>query len=280
MVINVGCKKFPPNEVIVDVCAAIIGAVVQAFSANKSTKDYITSSFNKLNINEKTPEETYIRIDTSHFVKILYNLTCFKNVDSRVKSFYSKCLLCIKSLNNYDRVKEIISDLITVCLNKFVNPEARCESALLRLKQILKNEPHNETEKKTVEETKTSGDSVFRLSEHCTSNIKEQSIEDDTPILVESSNVPKWYSDQIDKENLFISLTDDEEPDSHENLYYLPIFLETLTRLITQLPLWSNIMMPIYNSECNVPSSSNVGSYFKTIKRYLCDIATKSQTKS
>lgn len=33
----------------------------------------------------------------------------------------------------------------------------------------------------------------------------------------------------------------------------------------------------IYNSECNVPSSSNVESYFKTIKRYLCDIATKSQ---
>ena len=76
---------------------------------------------------------------------------------------------------------------------------------------------------------------------------------------------------------MLVTLTDDDSDFlSHENLFYMPTFILTLTRLVQQLPLWSNVMIPIYNSEIQTASSSNVESYFKTHKRYLCHIDVKS----
>lgn len=254
-----------------DDSAALIGAAVKAFTPYESTKDYLTSSFNKLNSDAKTPKEPYIRLDTSHFVKIVYNLSCFQNVDSRVKAFYCKCILFIKSLDSYDRLKDVIADVITVCLHKFINTGSRCETAIKTLKNIIKaNKEITDTNSSTVE-TEANAYSIF--NETIISN--GHSSEDTLP-LIEVTNVPKWYRDDIDKTNLLVSLADDDEPGCHENLFYMPSFIRTLTRLVSQLPLWSNIMVTVYNSTNTVATSSNVESYFKTIKRYLCSILTKS----
>lgn len=56
----------------------------------------------------------------------------------------------------------------------------------------------------------------------------------------------------------------------------MPSLIRHLTRLVGSLPLWSNVMIPIYNSDVTNPSSSNVESSFKTLKRYVFNIPTKS----
>jgi hypothetical protein len=61
------CKsqnKATPNEVVVDDCAALIGAVVKAFTKFKSTAEYVNACYTKLETKEQTPEECFIRIDT------------------------------------------------------------------------------------------------------------------------------------------------------------------------------------------------------------------------
>ncbi|KAJ2941022.1 hypothetical protein O0L34_g13151 [Tuta absoluta] len=129
--------KKTPNEVVMDDAAALIGAAVKAFTEFDSTKEYVKDSFSKLDKGLKTPDACYIRIDTSHFVKIIYNLNCFKNKDVRIKFFFCHCLLHIKKNTNFDEVKQHIADIITVCLNEYDDPNSRCGQAKTRLKQLL-----------------------------------------------------------------------------------------------------------------------------------------------
>lgn len=85
-----------PDEVNVDDSSALIGACVKAFTKHNSTKDYVEESYRKLEQGQRS-DDCYIRIDSSHFIKILFNQSCFKHVDSRVKFFYLKCLLQLKN---------------------------------------------------------------------------------------------------------------------------------------------------------------------------------------
>lgn len=243
-------KKKRPNVVILDQSPALIGASVKAFTSYKSTEDYVTDSFNKLEEKICTPEDTFLRLDVSHLIKILYNLSCFKNVDERVKTFYFRCFLLIRTIENYETLKEI------VC-------ETRSAKSKSRLKTLLVNMDESQTDKNYEKPEVTNGDEDSKVSKTDT-DIKE------------FSHIPSWFTLQIDKENLLISLTDDDDMSSHENLYFMPSLIPHLSRLIAQLPLWSNIMVPIYGSTIRSPSSSNVESSFKTLKRYLFKMSTKS----
>lgn len=99
-------------------------------------------------------------------------------------------------------------------------------------------------------------------------SLPEQLILEEVKDVKEELIFPKWYQDKLDRGNLLVTLTDDDSL-SHENLFYTSTFIPTLTRLVQQLPLWSNVMIQIYNSENQTASSSNVESYFKTLKRYF-----------
>lgn len=72
------------------------------------------------------------------------------------------------------------------------------------------------------------------------------------------------------------TLTEGDIKNGHDNLFYFPDFLNTLMRLVGQLSLWSNFMKNIFQSNISNLTSSNVESYFKTIKRNLRRINTKS----
>lgn len=110
-------QKSIPNEVILNQSSALIGATIKAFTEHKCTNDYLVKSFRKLDADETSPVALYVRIDTSHFVKTIYNLNCFRNVDQRTKAFYCKCILYLKNLNDYGTAKQTVLDIITVALN-------------------------------------------------------------------------------------------------------------------------------------------------------------------
>ena len=64
-----------PDEIIVDESSALIDACVKAFTKHETIKEYVTEFYRNLEEDEKS-EDCYIRIDTSHFVKIIFKLTC------------------------------------------------------------------------------------------------------------------------------------------------------------------------------------------------------------
>lgn len=106
---------------------------MKAFTKHDSTAKYVEESYRILE-NGKGDTDVYIRIDTRNFIIKLFNLSCFKHTDVRVQFFYIKCLIELKNCDDYAKAKDIISNLIILCLNKqdgmctSGNP-SRCEIA-------------------------------------------------------------------------------------------------------------------------------------------------------
>lgn len=170
-----------------------------------------------------------------------------------------------------------MADLIIVCLNEHDGLDkkhlpSRCETAKTGLKtldQFLS--PENEIEvvdnDKFLETPKTKQNSIFEDIINTEMNLDEKTAAE-TPFY-------KWFTNIIDAEKLMVTL-DSEGIGEHNNLYYFPAIIGTLSRLLTQFPLWSNIMKNVYDSNITTPSSSNVEAYFKNIIRLLLQISTKS----
>lgn len=136
--------KILPNEVIVDQLSALIGAAVKAFTKFGNTLEYLDDCLLVLEKTKTFTPNCFIRLDTSHFIKCLNGLSCFKFIDKRVKMFYVKQLWKIKNSFDYDEVKKIVRNLVTVALHKFdwhtnTGEKTRCEIA----KDILRNIGHN-----------------------------------------------------------------------------------------------------------------------------------------
>lgn len=89
-----------PNEINLDDSSALIGAAIKAFTKHDSTAMYVEDSYKKLDDDRELSDTCYVRIDTSHFIKILFNLSCFKHTDIRVKMFYVKCFIELKNCDD------------------------------------------------------------------------------------------------------------------------------------------------------------------------------------
>ncbi|CAG9792744.1 unnamed protein product [Diatraea saccharalis] len=266
-----------PDEVNLDDSSALIGATVKAFTKYDSTADYVQASYTRLEHGESCNDKCYIRIDTSHFIKILFNLSCFTHSDNRVNFFYIKCLIELKNCDDYVKAKDIISDLIIICLNQRDGMNShgipsRCENSKIKLKK-LPSFREKDTEIK-IEDGDQLNATIANPKESLFKDTINVTNRENTALSEQKS--PKWFYDKIDAEKLIITLSDDNDVGNHENLYYFPGFIVVLSRLMGQFPLWSNVMKSLYGSKIDKPTSSNVESYFKNLKRLVFKIDSKS----
>lgn len=225
----------------------------------------------------------------------LYNQSCFKNSDNRVKYFYVNCFKKMKSCENFELMKQIAKDMVTLCLAKLSGNDqngivSRSEEARLRLKCLFHyNEMGNNAsesakelnDKELKSQLETDGqEDEDKHNESFSTNVtfldQEQTRQDTQEREKKQVDMRvDWLSDHIYRETIINNLTS-ENLSNTENLYYLPSLIDTLLRLMKQLPLWTNIMKNLYDSKIYNPTSSNIESYFKNIKTLLCDLKTKS----
>lgn len=242
----------PPNEVVTDDSAALVGAVVKVFCGYKSTSDYLNTCFNILENRTKKIPTCYVRLDTSHFIKTLYNQSIFKNIDTRVTKFFVDCMILIKKCVSYGEVKKIIENVYIIANNKHRGSRngnlTRCETAILELKNRIK------TNLQECEIQNVDSENHVPIKHSLWEGLDKE----ENPLL-------KMYKDLEEKEDLIKQLCDQET--EIENMYYLPEIKDTLIRILKKLPLWGNIMMTYFNSNYCTPTSSNVESYMKDVKK-------------
>jgi hypothetical protein len=242
-----------PHEIISDDSSALIAANTEAFTECSSTKDYITNMFAILEGQSTEIPPSFIRLDTSHFVKTVHNLKCFNDVDSHIKYFYIRCILYLKECVDFQIAKEVVFDVIQVSLCQYNDDTAGsvCETAQKRLKMRMKNEySHNshytaeicsrDDEKKCI---------CVTFEEHQTKDI----------------NFFIWLDEKIAqcyKESAEIK-------GKNKNSYFFPTFVPDFRRILGKLPLWSNLLCPVFKTDNIAPSSSGVESYFKTLNHLL-----------
>lgn len=242
---NVRCH---PDEVITDDSSALVAANVRTFSDFTCVKDYLLRCFSILNGNKEELPKTFIRLDTSHFIKTLYNLNCFENVDTKIKMYYIHCIRYIKECQDFALVKEIITKMIKLCLhqNDFENDDSGLKESKQNLDNLLNS--HKYADFKNVDQNEE-----FEY---------DQIVIDDAGVR----DIVAWFDLLVDNEkksnpaNSYVGKS---------SSYYLPLFIPTLKRLFIKLPLWSNVMCSYFKSETLNASSSCVESYFRTLKQLV-----------
>lgn len=243
--------KNKPDEVVSDDSSALIGAITRAFTRFDSLKDYLKQCFLILESGKGDLPECFIRLDTSHWVKNLYGLNCFKFVDKRVKDYYVKYLLILKSCCNYREAKQIIINLVIVALHRFDslhqnNDKSRCAIAKEELKEMAKYVQNMEI----LTDPEENGDKAFNLDD----------------IETEDFSIISWFDKIVATEKLHSDISDETD---HDNLHYLPSFIDSLRKIIAKIPLWTNVMVQYFKSPYQTATSSNIESYFKNIKTLL-----------
>lgn len=242
-----------PHEVITDDSSALISACIQTFTLIYSTKEYIRKMFSVLERQDSDVPNSYMRLDTSHFVKTLHNLTCFqKDVNDKIKYFYIKCILVIKNAENFQVVKHVIKDIIEVCLgqeNTMYNNNSDLEATLSRLNKKIEN----------INLPNFTPDSDL--------NEISDPIPDDSSInFPDNFEFMSWFDKLVET---IKNKNQSKNVSRNGNSYYFPVFIPTFKRLLFKLPLWSNVLCATFNSENKAPSSSGIEAYFKTLKHLI-----------
>lgn len=241
-----------PNEIVSDDSSALLGAIARTF-LNSDTNKYLSQCFSLLEGKTNTVTACFIRLDKSHFIKNLYKQACFENVTDKCKYFYINIIKELLQLDDYQKLKCIIKDIITVSLHKHVSlgiEKSRCKEAIIRLKNLF-NKSTDFTNKSDLED---SDEDEIRLS-----MLKEENTSTEI-----NFDLILFYEQAIKNEEIYLILCD---PDlDEENHYYFPKINDTLKRLLKKLPLWGNVMLRYFPNAKKVASSSNVENHFKDIK--------------
>lgn len=241
---NLSVDGMKPQEIITDDCAALISAVVTTFTEFSSTKAYIEHLFHILSGIKQEIPPVFVRLDTSHFIKTLYNIQCLQGIDIEIKLFYIRCILYLKKCVDFHHLKCTISDILEICYSKKMSPTKK------KLDSILKN-----------------NDIYSPPDDNQNTKCVDLDIEEHEP----NSDFFCWF----DKEVLLRKNCSNENLDREDNPFYLPTIVATLRRILFKLPLWSNLLVPHFKSDNISPSSAGVESFFKTVKHLI--FKTKTQ---
>lgn len=240
-----------PDEIVCDESKALLKAVATTFARSQNIADYINNCMNSLH-HGAPPPECYIRVDRSHFIKNVCRK--IKHRDSRKRYFFRCVIGFLIQCDNYENARKIIYDFFTLILSENdgynkSGDEHPSEAARKRLTVLCAT--HNEyaeyaEELEITEENDDANDLVF--------DVNNTWIED---II---AKVPIKKSDEY-----------------HQNAYYCPQNKKMYMNIFSSIALWSNVMNNVFHSTNTVATSSDVESYFKSLK---CGVLQKKMFRA
>lgn len=245
-----------PDEIIVDESAALMGAIVCAFTKYQTTNEYLSACMNALLHDTELPQ-VYMRLDRSHFIKSIFRNVRhgFKATIALITGVLGYLVMC----SNYREARKIIRALFTVVLNEFKS--AKVDECAKWLKEL-----------------------VFTHSKMVFSDDRQNDfVEDGCGNADDDENIPdKSYKDTTNycwiKEILgTVPLNTDNTDDL--NIYFATRYKKYLIRTFVRLPLWSNVMLDKFSSSNAVATSTASENTFKEIKSLL-DITKKKRVDS
>lgn len=226
----------PPNEFVCDGSKAILKAIATAFTHCDGIESYVNQCIISLETGT-APPKCQIRLDRSHFVKTVTSKITYR--DFRKRNFYRCIIGFLIKCDKFDVVKEVVYDLFTVLRNE--NDEIDefgdilpAEASKMRLVNLVGT--HDATaDYETDEPSNWKDDLDFRVS-------------------------TKWIHDIIEKVRV------KNINGGHLNVYFDRAGEKDYIRMLSTIPLWSNIMNKSFQSTADVATSSDVESSFNSLK--------------
>lgn len=237
-----------PKEVVLDESAALLLAVVKAFTQFDNLVSYLQRCHHILENSSYELPKSYLRHDISHMVKTIKRARIFDSIGKKQSEFYQYCIGILFKIDNFEDMLSIIEDILTMAIFEFESFEIT-EPARKRLQILIETHAVQEIYRK------------IKLHEKVKSD-ESHIIEIDTTDL---STTITWY-ENIKTKLLMIDNTNNE---GKVNFYCSSAFIKYFDHLIFKMPLWGAIMTNYFNSPNKNVSSSNCESDFKYVKRFL-----------
>lgn len=230
----------PPREIVCDEGKALLKALSGSFANLESTADFIACCMSSL-LKGTEPPKCIIRIDRSHFVHKLAMKIKYR--DFRKQNLFRGVFGYLMQCDSFQTAKKIILDFFTVILNE--------NDGVDEFGVAL---PSEEARNRLVGLRSTHDDIDY-------ASVSDDSLEEEDPEKDMNFNADSgWINDII--KDVPIKNSDNY----HASVYYSERDKITYVKLLASIPLWSNIMNQIFESTTEVATSSDVESYFKSLK--------------
>lgn len=231
-----------PVEVVCDESKALLKALSTTFAKIEKIEGYIAACMSSL-LHGTTAPDCYIRIDRSHFVK---NITRkIKCRDFRKRNLFRGVIGYLIKCDSFITAKKIINDFFTLILNEKDGFDGKnplpAETARIKLLALCSTHDEN-----------------VNYAED--SDVLDLEVED-TETNLDYNADSNWLNEIIEK-----VIVTKSENQYHDNLYYSRADMKMYVKIFSSIVLWSNVMNPLFGSSTLVATSSDVESYFKTLK--------------
>lgn len=236
-----------PHEVVLDDSAALILAVIKAFTQYSTYRDYLNGCFTSLFENGERPR-VFIRLDRSHFVNSVMRNKKLNTLPKKARDLYRRIIGYLITVECVEEARCVICDMFVIAKNEYLfNDEI--SKAKDRMITLARNHKYlideGEPEEVVLEDRNEKSKSLFKT--WVKSIVKE----------VEEKFVKKSSDDSA------------ENSAFGDNIYFAPKICRELIEVISKLPMFSNIMIGTFNSKSLVATSSATENIFCLLKTHV-----------
>lgn len=245
-----------PTEIVMDDSAAYLKSSAQVFGNCSDTKVYITKCFDTLILQKPNFHETFIRLDSAHFIRNLHKNLNSKKMNHKAKKLYLSTIGFIMQCEDFDAACRAIEHMVAL-MNIPLNVVTKSSSSKISL----------ETLKNLV--TSHDIETLFTDDEKCfeegglIDGFEEDDYEEDTQ--------QSFFDDILQKVMAGTNAKELAKKKVDEDIYYNPEMNPFFKKQFNRLPLWSAVMRK-YSKTHNVLGISNdLESRFNVIKNVVFD---------
>lgn len=257
------CDIPKPKEAVCDHSIALLSAIVKSFTQYSTLQDYLIACAQLLKeteLNYHGLPRCFIRIDVAHFIKIASKWTPLKSITRLAREMILRAIGLLIKCKTLNEIRVLLLSLFVLLTNETNGIDIRNGE-----------ETPCEQHKRLLTEATSTG--FIGLQKQFDDILSLAETEDDARTLLE--NEYERQNEALDlHENPFQSWADVFLLESKTlikdgtgiNPFYCPELVSVLIKTIKYIPLWSGVMIPIFNYGEDISSSAAVESSFKKLK--------------
>ena len=254
---RIGAKQ--PKEAVCDYSRALLLAMCTVFN-HQTTKAYINICFaaaSKPNSELEKPA-TYIRIDVAHLIHLVCRWKCFEKVTHPcIKSFFVRCVSLMVDCQTHAELQKIF--LLTCVVGLQTHDDAELGVSLVRTtkeaRELLEDfiafrgEEYREELEVKVEEKNEKYRMEFErmgIKDYVDNQLDPEDISLKNPKVI-----PEWKKDLETGEPIvqwvrrqLAKAMEQKSGGQNLNPFFLPDFIQTLSQLVKEYPLWTAAALP------------------------------------
>lgn len=249
-----------PKIVVVDQSKALIMAVVNTFTQYSTLNKYLAvcSALLRNEVQSSEIPNCMIRLDFNHTMSLVSKWNEFNNASPRFKNFYMRSIGLIISCTDFNEAKHLLWCIFSTAFSeteglKLDKHSTSCEIA----KSYLKNKISSHADVNDIEFEK------FKMTYDGddSENLENYTIdEEDTPSTSIFEEIQTSFNLCLEEAKC------ENNNGDRDNLQYSPGIAKKLLALCKLLPLWSAVMIPIFEYGNITESSASSESMFNDLK--------------